>query len=228
MACDSRNYWYKEINGKRLCSLSGDFFGYCDITFGVIDLTPLNWLANRPDCRDLMDDVSLMERLDEDSPVTVFEIRALCKQHDVHTIISLLTSLGIPLERIEIRESLLSEEDQKAIVEKGIDGVDAPNILTLVETDALGLSLSFNDLLGLNKLVHEVLNSNRKVVIVEFILGDAVVDENEENARRYWVIIENPEPIIEYVTEEKTEESGKQENKEHEEEEKEQGEEKGE
>jgi hypothetical protein len=232
-------FWYKEKDGKRICSLSGDVLGDCDITFLVIDLSPLNWLVDKPDCKELLDELELAERLamgetDDDNDVddeplslifTRSDIEAFCKQRDIHTIMSLLTSLGIPPERIEIRNSLLSEEDYKTLEEKGVQGLDVPNIITFVEANALGLSISLEELWGLNKLMQGALNSNRKIAIVEFIFEPTDLDDDvEEKTRHYWVVIEKPKPRVEFVAEEETEELGNQESKEHEGQKEEQGE----
>jgi len=237
MACDLPMYWYKEIGGKRICSLYEKDQSLCNILIGAVDLSSLAWLVDEPSCSDILLQISIGENMlgkkENDAKSELLDawlnLRVFCRRHDIHAIMSLLTSLGIAPERIEIRQSLLSKEDYESIEELKSK---VPQIITWIDAAILGIHTSDleefpSDLVGLNKVVMDALNSNKDIAIIEFFLGPLEWQDDPLSIRRYWAIIEKPKPRFEFVAEEKTEESRKQETKEHEEEEEEQGEEHG-
>ena len=168
MTSEAALTWYKEVNGKRVCSLYRVGEEECDLAVGAIDPTPLLLLGNKPRCGSIY---GLIQCEFEDC-VERQVVWDFCEQYDKLIIANLLVYFGIAPERFRIVNK----------IEK-ITVVDYPNasglpenqwVITKEDAEALGLRFQNaeffdeHELEALNMLIKHGLETDTIEAIIQF------------------------------------------------------------
>jgi hypothetical protein len=160
--------WFKEVDGKRICSLYGLGEGECDLAVGAIDPTPLLLLRNTPRCGDIYDLIQCkVEDCEERQVVWDF-----CEQYDKLIITNLLMYMGISPDRFRIVSRINKIT--------AVDYPDTPDLpedrWVITEEDAETLGLKFqnaeffdkHELKALNVLIKHGLETDTIKAIIQF------------------------------------------------------------
>jgi len=160
--------WFKEVDGKRVCSLYGLGEGECDLAVGAIDPTPLLLLGNKPRCGSIYGLIQCkVEDCEERQIVWDF-----CEQYDKLMITNLLMYMGLSPDRFRIVNKIYD-----VIIDDYGVGNDLPEdqwVITKEDAEALGLrfqNAEFFDkreLEALNVLIKRGLETYAIEAIIQF------------------------------------------------------------
>ncbi len=195
--------WFKEVNGKKICSLYSFDEKECSLMIGAIDPTPLLLLGNKPRCNDIWGLIQCkVEDCYERGVVWDF-----CEQYDKLMITSLLMYLGLSPDRFRI----VSKLDSLAINDYGdVDYLPEDQwIITKEDAKVLGLRFQLaeffddHELEALNMLIKRELEMSTIEAIIQFNLANW----NPYHGY-YWVVVYwgYDEPIAIYPNHPKYEE----------------------
>jgi hypothetical protein len=194
--------WYKEVDGKKVCSLYRVGEEECDLAIGVVDPTPLLLLRNMPRCGSIYGLIQCkVEDCEERQVVWDF-----CEQYDKLMITNILMYMGLSPDRFRIASKI----DGIVINDYGV--VDLPeDQWVITKEDAEALDLRFqnaeffdeHELEALNVLIKRGLETYAIEAIIQF-------DYATWNPYHdyYWVVVYRgyDEPITIYPNHPKYEE----------------------
>ena len=159
--------WFKEVDGKRICSLYGIGEGECDLAVGAIDTTPLLLLRNTPRCGSIYGLIQCKTEDCEEKQI----VWDFCEQYDKLIITNLLMYMGLSPDRFRI----VSKIDELVVSDYG--DYDLPEnqwIITKEDAEALGLRFEnaglFDnlELEALNVLIKRGLETYTIEAIIQF------------------------------------------------------------
>jgi hypothetical protein len=164
--------WFKDVDGKKVCSLYGIGEEECDLVIGAVDPTPLLLLGNKSRCGAIRSLIQCkVEDCDERQVVWDF-----CEQYDKLMITNLLMYLGLSPDRFRIVSKI------NDIVIDDYGGVDdLPEdqwVITKEDAEVLGLRfqlaefLDKHELEALNILIRRGLETDTIKAVIQFDIAN--------------------------------------------------------